>query len=527
MNLTSTSDRVSVVSYLDSTVHEDELSSQTPVYTLIFSILKIRFTLLFLILGAIAVLHSRKRVNPLHYKHIDGRKMKILDKDTRYLRFTHGKELSQEGEQMSGPDPYLVKNKSKIELVLFSPNQVRDFFEKDARYHEKKQDANMGQYFLRSLGQCVGVQNGERWHKTRRHLEAHFSAGEAASMILEFQKALTDWATKLPGDSAATPTSPGTFLADSVAACRKLPFRMISMSLYGDMLTDEVFERLWHLNKIHEKVTAHTFFGTWENMRFYRYLPTAANRALHAYEDGWREFNLDVIGEARKSATPCRAERMFQAVERGEMTTDMFLQSLDEILFTNIDVTSAQFAYALINIGRTPNSQQRLYEEVKAIESDETKIAEFVRREDTFLHKTYLEILRNNPPVWFSLPETTAVEKRIDGFLIPAGTTVIIDTQRLNKTSPIWGEDGNSFRPERWDKVTSREARYSMLGYGMGPRKCLGKNVANVIIKQFLVAVMQHFELNTGDGATHIKRDRFTCMPEQVVEFRQRKIVQE
>lgn len=59
-------------------------------------------------------------------------------------------------------------------------------------------------------------------------------------MILEFQKALTDWATKLPGDSAATPTSPSTFLADSVAACRKLPFRMISMSLYGDMLTDEV-----------------------------------------------------------------------------------------------------------------------------------------------------------------------------------------------------------------------------------------------------------------------------------------------
>lgn len=90
MNLTSTSDRVSVVSYLDSTVNEDELSSQTPVYTLIFSILKIRFTLLFLILGAIAVLHSRKSANAFHYKHIDGRKMKILDKDTRYLRFTHG-----------------------------------------------------------------------------------------------------------------------------------------------------------------------------------------------------------------------------------------------------------------------------------------------------------------------------------------------------------------------------------------------------------------------------------------------------
>lgn len=57
---------------------------------------------------------------------------------------THRKELSQEGEQKSGPDPYLVKNKSKIELVLFSPNQVRDFFEKDARCKFSVQPGDTG-----------------------------------------------------------------------------------------------------------------------------------------------------------------------------------------------------------------------------------------------------------------------------------------------------------------------------------------------------------------------------------------------
>lgn len=122
----------------------------------------------------------------------------------------------------------------------------------------------------------------------------------------------------------------------------------------------------------------------------------------------------------------------------------------------------------------------------------------------------------------FSLPETTAVEKRIAGYLIPAGTIVIMDTQRLNKTSPCWGTDGDIFRPERWDTITPQQARYSFLGYGMGPRKCLGKNVANVIIKLFLVAIVQRFELQAGTGATQIKRDRFTCMPEEMVTFRPR-----
>ena len=91
-----------------------------------------------------------------------------------------------------------------------------------------------------------------------------------------------------------------------------------------------------------------------------------------------------------------------------------------------------------------------------------------------------------------SLPKTTTVDKRIDGYLIPGGTITIMDTQRLNKTSRIWVGDGHKFRLERWDLNTPQQARYSFLGYGMGPRKCLGKDVANVIIKLFLVAIIQH-----------------------------------
>ncbi|KAL2004518.1 hypothetical protein VTN00DRAFT_3403 [Thermoascus crustaceus] len=523
MNATTVPDYLGLTTQIHLVTTRNDIFSNGPISTLVLLLLRIRLSLIVLGVGALFTLYSTQKTNTLHFRHFDGRKLQLLEKDTRYLRFSHGRELSKEGEERCGDDPYLVKNGSKLELVLFNPTQVRDFFDKDARDHRKKPDANMGQYFLRSLGQCVGVQNGERWHKTRRHLEAHFSAPECASMILDFQSALDDWAEKLPADFAANSTTSDGFFVDSVEACRQLPFRMIALSLYGDMLTEEIYERLWDLNKIHEKVTEHTFFGTWENMPFYRYLPTAANRALKDYQHGWKEFNLHVITEARKTGRQCRAESMFGTVESGELTMDMFLQSLDEALFTNIDVTSAQFAYSLINIGRDPTTQERLLAEVRSLYEEDISVANFVRREDTFFHKTYLEILRNNPPVWFSLPETTAVEKRIDGFLIPAGTTVIIDTQRLNKTSPIWGENGHEFCPRRWYHITKQQARYSFLEYGMGPRKCLGKNVANVIIKLFLVTVIREFEIAAGNEITRIKRDRFTCIPEQVVMFKKRR----
>lgn len=60
------------------------------------------------------------------------------------------------------------------------------------------------------------------------------------------------------------------------------------------------FQALWELNRIHEKVTQHTFFGSWENMAYYHLFPTAANRALAEYEHKWKDFNMDVIDSARK-----------------------------------------------------------------------------------------------------------------------------------------------------------------------------------------------------------------------------------
>lgn len=58
-------------------------------------------------------------------------------------------------------------------------------------------------------------------------------------------------------------------------------------------------------------------------MKHYGLFPTEANRALREYEEGWEKFNLDLVRAARETNTPCRAERVFQVVERGEMTIPM------------------------------------------------------------------------------------------------------------------------------------------------------------------------------------------------------------
>lgn len=61
-----------------------------------------------------------------------------------------------------------------------------------------------------------------------------------------------------------------------------------------------------------------------------------------------------------------------------------------------------------------------------------------------------------------------------------------------------------------------------MHGYGMGPRKCLGKNFANLLIKMLIATILKEYNLVVKGEQTEVRRDRFTCTPEEIVFFSKR-----
>jgi cytochrome P450 len=110
------------------------------------------------------------------------------------------------------------------------------------------------------------------------------------------------------------------------------------------------------------------------------------------------------------------------------------------------------------------------------------------------------------------MPETTAENKTIGGFAIPANTTVIIDNQRLNGGSVTWGPDGDQFRPDRFLEVSPQAQRCGFMRFGTGAAsgRCLGKNAADVVFKLTTIAVVEKFRMETliddGEDKTPSKR---------------------
>jgi cytochrome P450 len=489
-----------------------------------------------LILVSLVLYSGSRRDRSIDFCNQHGEKMKKIKSNTRFRRFAAGWELSQEGNKLANGAPYRIRNGSKTEVVLSKPKHMQEFYGGDGKDHIKAPNMNMGHYFDRILGQSAGVQSGERWRATRAHFDPSFSHLAATGFQQKFSDEILRWLENLSNDFHVVSKTAESFSIDAVQACHVLPFKLVAYACYGDILTDTTFAELLKLNETHEMLALTAFFNPRAISKIYGMFPFPETRAMDAYQKDWKSFNMRVIDAARKTSTYCPAEHIYKGVEEGRMTAASFLQTIDEILFTNVDVTSAVLAFLLINLAANEGCQDDLRAEmVREIQKSESQLPDIGRLQayttasDSLLEYTCMESVRLCPATWFSLPEYSPHEKVIDGYRVPAGTATVVDWKRLNTQSDVWNPTsdpavtGDTFEPRRFQKLNPSQYRYSLLRFGLGPRKCIGKNFAAVIMKTFLLLVVSQYRLEMQDELKSEKiatrDDRFTITPKQAVRF--------
>jgi cytochrome P450 len=97
--------------------------------------------------------------------------------------------------------------------------------------------------------------------------------------------------------------------------------------------------------------------------------------------------------------------------------------------------------------------------------------------------------------VAFSFPEYAPRNKVLGGFVVPKGTTVIVDAHSLNIRNPFWGKDSRSYRPERFASISTSALRYNLSSFGYGPRKCLGQHISDKLMKSYLYHLFTKYEV--------------------------------
>lgn len=193
-----------------------------------------------------------------------------------------------------------------------------------------------------------------------------------------------------------------------------------------------------------------------------------------------------------------------------------FLHTVDEILYTNVEISAAVLKTLFTRLAEDQVFQQSLRSEIiSQTAAKDSDLAKYVAKTDSLLNLLVMESMRHTPAfceskllshlaifliiAGFSLPECTAVAKTIGGYQVPANTAVVIDSGRLNKEAVTWGADGQDFRPERFKEITQSKCRYGFMKFGAGGAsgRCLGKHVADITFKLTIIVVLKKFLLET------------------------------
>ena len=117
-----------------------------------------------------------------------------------------------------------------------------------------------------------------------------------------------------------------------------------------------------------------------------------------------------------------------------------WMDTIDEILLLNHDVTYIAMMAALTQLAMEPAVQEKLREElrqsrqqrlltsnVEGADMDQISFSTAALADLRYLDAVVLESARCWPSIQFSFPERTAAACEVEGFLVPAHSVVVVD----------------------------------------------------------------------------------------------------
>lgn len=105
---------------------------------------------------------------------------------------------------------------------------------------------------------------------------------------------------------------------------------------------------------------------------------------------------------------------------------------------------------------------------------------------------------------------------------IPAGTQIFIPITAIHQDTDVWGADAHEFNPSRF--INSRRHLASYFPLGLGPRICVGQNLAIVELKIVLAMIISHYSFTLSPTYVHAPTLLVTLQPQYGAQLLMRRV---
>jgi cytochrome P450 len=199
---------------------------------------------------------------------------------------------------------------------------------------------------------------------------------------------------------------------------------------------------------------------------------------------------------------------------KGGLKMPTVVQNTVDLLSAGIDTSAFTLLCVLYCVATHPDIQVRLREEITSVVGDSVNVTPEHIHRLTLLKNCIKESQRLHPivPMHGRIVQSDVV---LSGYKVPSGTLVMIPTYACSRHPGNFYQP-DDFIPDRW--LEDDVSRFGSLPFSFGARTCIGRRVAELVIRIALTQIVRRFDLSyLSTEPIHLGSQKLLILPDRPV----------
>ena len=372
----------------------------------------------------------------------------------------HAQFFSQLGDTFS---LRIGKNKH---VILSRDNELAQHILQKSQKNYQKSELQT-KFVSKYLGHGLLTANGDFWLKQRRLIQPAFHKQKMNQLVENMQQAIAAELRNLPEENPVA----------LFPVMNQLAFNVVAKSLFHISATEEKMNRLkviisdvqeFLIKEIRLPYKA-LWFKISGQVKKHQQLALESDAIINSIVEERIKSNvkqndlLDMLLETRYEDTG------------KAMSTQQLIDEIKILFIAGHETTANALTFTLHLLGNHPEVQQKIVDELIAIESETAVVVEQLQRM-TYTTAVINESMRLYPPAWITDRENITDDVLLD-FNIKKGTLIGVSFYELHRNPKYW-ENPEIFDPERFLGEQKKQSMQYFYPFGAGPRMCIGLGFA-------------------------------------------------
>ncbi|MFH6995287.1 cytochrome P450 [Flavobacterium sp. FlaQc-48] len=380
-------------------------------------------------------------------------------------------------------DSFSLKIGVSKHIILSRDNEIAQYIlqKNQKNYHKSKFQSV---YLSKYLGKGLLTVDGDFWLKQRRLIQPAFHKQKMNQLVENMNQTIASELEALVEDKPI----------DLFPVMSQLAFNVVAKSLFQLSISDEKLNRIKYI--IEEVQNFLIKEIRLPHKAWWFSLSGQVKRHLELAEEN-NQIIKEIIEDRVSSNTEINdllnmlLETRYEDTGEG-MSVKQLVDEIKVLFIAGHETTANALTFTLHLLGTHPEIQQKVFDEIVAIESQTNDIVEQLQKM-TYTNAVLNESMRLYPPAWIT-DRQNVTDDILAGYHIKKETLIGVSFYELHRNPKYW-ENPDEFIPERFLGEQKKQSMQYFYPFGAGPRMCIGSGFAIYemcltlahIIKQYVI----------------------------------------